>query len=314
MDLVLPELALSIWVAEILFGWPSWVHERIRHPVVWIGALVNRLDDAWNRPHDTIDQRRRAGLLCTLVVIGATVLVAMLISQALPDTLPGYAIEALVGSSLLASRSLDKHVRAVAIPLAAGNLASARVAVACIVGRDCTTLDEQGISRAALESLAENASDGVVAPLFWCVLLGLPGLAAYKAINTLDSMIGHRTSRHEEFGRFSARLDDLVNLVPARITAALMIVAGGIRAQPGAVMREARLHRSPNAGWPESAAARTLGVRLSGPREYAGVRANEPWLNPQGRDPEHSDLLAGLWLYRRALLFGVLVLAAVACV
>ncbi|MCB1376708.1 MAG: cobalamin biosynthesis protein, partial [Rhodobacteraceae bacterium] len=168
----------------------------------------------------------------------------------------------------------------VARRLAENDLVQARQEVAKIVGRKTNALDMQGVSRAALESLAENASDGVVAPLFWGVLFGLPGIAGYKAINTLDSMIGHRTPRHAEFGRVAARLDDLANWLPARLTAGLFALACG---RPGQVARilaaDARRHRSPNAGWPEAAMAGAVGVRLSGPRIYGAVVAEEPWLN-----------------------------------
>ena len=188
---------------------------------------------------------------------------------------------------------------------------AAKRAVAMIVGRD---LDDRPapIARAALESLAENASDGIVAPVFWAAVAGLPGIAAYKAINTLDSMIGHRSERHALFGRVAARLDDLVNLPASRLTALLFLLA----APPNkgrvwrVIRRDARRHRSPNAGWPEAAMAGALDVRLSGPRRYHGVESPEPWLNETARDPAPRDLTAGLRLYRRAMLMLGLALAA----
>lgn len=209
----------------------------------------------------------------------------------------------VAGWPLIAARSLHEHVKAIAIPLAAGDLAAARIEVSKIVGRDPYLLDAAGVSRAAIESLAENTSDGIVAPLFWGALLGLPGLAAYKAINTLDSMIGHRTERFAAFGWASARLDDLVNLVPARLTALLFALASS---RPVAALattwRDAGNHRSPNAGWPEAAMAGALGVRLSGPRAYEGSVSHEPWVNAGKRDPTAADILAGLALYRRTIL------------
>ncbi|MFN3526402.1 MAG: adenosylcobinamide-phosphate synthase CbiB, partial [Paracoccus sp. (in: a-proteobacteria)] len=210
---------------------------------------------------------------------------------------------AVLAWPLVAVRSLDDHVRAVARPLAAGDLAGARAATAMIVGRDVTRADEAALARASIESLAENASDGVIAPLFWAAIGGLPGIAAYKAINTLDSMIGHRTPRHEAFGAFAARLDDVANLIPARLTAALLVlVAGrGARRAAGCALSDAGNHRSPNAGWPEAAMAGALGVRLSGPRHYGCRIAPEPWLNGHARDPAAADLFRALRIYRRAV-------------
>jgi adenosylcobinamide-phosphate synthase len=203
----------------------------------------------------------------------------------------------------------------VARPLRTGDLAEARRAVARTVGRDPQRLDEAGVARAALESLAENTSDGVVAPLFWGLLFGLPGIAGYKAINTLDSMIGHRSPRYEDFGRAAARIDDVANLIPARLTGALLaVVAGAARWRRAlAVMRaDARAHRSPNAGWPEAALAGALGVRLSGPRVYGDRIADEPWLNATAPDPGPGDLDRGLGLYLRAMVALAVMLAILA--
>ena len=304
-------LALAAWLVEVALGWPAWLFRRVGHPVTWMGAMIGTLDASWNRAHLAPARRRALGALCACLVVGASACAAGLLAHLLPPTPVGFALEALAASSLLASRSLHEHVGAVAAPLRVGDLAGARVAVSRIVGRDPAALDEAGVARAALESLAENASDGVIAPLFWCVLLGLPGLAAYKAVNTLDSMVGHRTPRHEDFGRFAARLDDAANLVPARLCAALFRLAGGGRADLAGVRSDARAHRSPNAGWPESAMARTLGVRLSGPRGYRGAVAREPWLNAVAPDPQAADLARGLALYRRALALAAAALVAI---
>jgi adenosylcobinamide-phosphate synthase len=215
----------------------------------------------------------------------------------------GALIAGALAWPLVAARSLHAHVAAVARPLAARDLAGARRAVSHIVGRDPERLDAAGVARAALESLAENASDGVVAPLFWGALLGLPGIAGYKAVNTLDSMLGHRTPRLRHFGWAPARIDDLANLIPARL-AGLLIALASLRpgAAFGAMRRDARRHRSPNAGWPEAAMAGALGVRLSGPRVYAERVADEPWLNRAAPDPGAADVTRGLDVYVRALL------------
>lgn len=212
-----------------------------------------------------------------------------------------YSLVQARASSLLASRSLYEHVAAVATALSAGGLVRARSAVSKIVGRDPARLDASGIARASLESLAENASDGVVAPLFWGAIFGLPGIAIYKAINTLDSMIGHKNERYAAFGGFAARLDDIANLIPARLTGVLF-AATSLKGNAFAIMlRDAPRHRSPNAGWPESAMAGGLGVRLSGPRAYGADIADEPWLNSGAGDPDVAAVQRGLRIYIRAM-------------
>ena len=304
---------LLAWAIEAAVGWPRSVYRRIRHPVVWIGWLTTRLDLALNRESFGDGWRTLAGALAASTVIVVTWSVALAVTVLLPDSPPGIAAEALIAASLLASRSLYEHVSAVAESLAADALATAREAVAHIVGRDPDGLDEAGIARAALESLAENASDGVVAPLFWGVLLGLPGIAAYKAINTLDSTIGHRDARYERFGKFAARVDDAANWLPARLTGSLFALAAGKRAAGWGVMwRDARRHRSVNAGWPEAALAGALGVRLSGPRRYGDTVAAEPWLNAGAPDPDAAAMDAGLRLYVRAMLLGAVLLTVAA--
>lgn len=296
-------LSMAVALAvDAAVGWPDAVYRRIGHPVTWIGALIARLDRAWNRESAPEAARRAAGVGAAGVVIAAAVLPALLVQAALPGGWAGAVLTGLLAAPLVAARSLSDHVAAVARPLAVGDLAGARRAVAMIVGRDPAQLDAAGVARAATESLAENASDGVVAPLFWGALLGLPGIAGYKAINTLDSMIGHRTPRHEAFGWASARIDDLANLAPARLTGLLFALLAPGRAATLRLMRaEAPRHRSPNAGWPEAAMAGALGVRLSGPRLYHGRRAEEPWVNGAAPDPTPADLARGLALYRRAM-------------
>ena len=308
---------LLAWAIEAACGWPDGVYRRIRHPVVWIGWLVNRLDQTLNREHLGERARLWAGALASGIVIVVVVVIAWALSRAvtalLPAGPPGIAAEALIAASLLASRSLYEHVAAVASALDAGAVAAAREAVAHIVGRDPEELGEADIARAALESLAENASDALVAPLFWGVLLGLPGIAAYKAVNTLDSMIGHRTARYQRFGQCAARLDDAANWLPARLTGALFALAAGNSANAWRVMRrDAHRHRSVNAGWPEAAVAGALGVRLSGPRRYGGRQTAEPWLNGAAPDPDAHTLAAGLKLYIRAMGLAACALAVAA--
>lgn len=299
-------IALGI---DAAIGWPAWLFLRIGHPVTWAGALIGALEARLNRGGG----RRAKGVLTALVVIGLAGGVPALLVALLPGGWIGTLVAGVLAWPLVAVRSMFQHVAAVADPLQAGDLEEARHAVSMIVGRDPSRLDEAGIARAAIESLAENSSDGIVAPLFWGLVAGLPGIAAYKAINTLDSMIGHRTARYEEFGWASARIDDLVNLIPARLTGLLFAICS---ARPGAAfatMRaDARRHRSPNAGWPEAAMAGALGVRLSGPRVYGDRVAPEPWVNAGAPDPVAGDLARGLGLYRRAMLVLALPLAILA--
>ncbi|MBL3608848.1 adenosylcobinamide-phosphate synthase CbiB [Rhodovulum sulfidophilum] len=292
-------VALAI---EGMAGWPDRLHARIGHPVTWIGALIAALEARLNRPDDAPATRRRLGALAVAVTLAAAVLPAWALVSILPGGWLGTVLTGILAAPLVASRSLFDHVARVAKPLAAGDLAGAREAVSMIVGRDPARLDQAGLARAALESLAENASDGIVAPVFWGVLLGLPGIAGYKAVNTLDSMIGHRNERYEDFGRVAARLDDLVNLLPARLTGALFCLVAGHPARAArTMMRDAGAHRSPNAGWPEAAMAGGLGLRLSGPRIYGDRVSDEPWLNAGAPDPAPGDLWRGLWLYVRAM-------------
>ncbi|WP_334191513.1 adenosylcobinamide-phosphate synthase CbiB [Pararhodobacter sp.] len=294
---------------DAAIGWPDALYRRIGHPVTWIGALITALEARLN--HGAA--RRAKGVLTALLVIGLTGGLAALVLALLPGGWIGTLVAGVLAWPLVAIRSMHQHVAAVARPLAAGDLAGARHAVSMIVGRDPSKLDEAGVARAAVESLAENTSDGIVAPLFWGTVAGLPGIAAYKAINTLDSMIGHRNARYELFGWASARIDDLVNLAPARLTGALFALCS---ARPGAAFRtmakDARHHRSPNAGWPEAAMAGALGIRLSGPRVYGDRVAQEPWVNAGAPDPDAQDLARGLGLYRRAMLVLALPLAILA--
>jgi len=307
-------LAVAMAVDAVL-GWPDVVFARIGHPVTWLGRLIAALDEGCNRETCAPPVRRAAGVVAAagLIALAATVGWAV---QSVVD--PGWGRTILVGLiawPFLALRSLHDHVAAVARPLKAGDLDAARLAVAKIVGRDPALLDEAGVARAAIESLAENTSDGVVAPVFWGALFGLPGIIGYKAVNTLDSMIGHRTARHGQFGWAAARIDDIANFIPARVAGLLFaLIASRPSDALSCMIRDARRHRSVNAGWPEAAMAGGLGARLSGPRVYHGRVAEEPWLNGEARDPGAADIAIGLKLYVRAMivLAGLLVIVALA--
>ena len=300
---------------DALIGWPNWLFARVGHPVTWLGRLINAIDAAWNRTSAPPALRRTAGVAAAVTVIAAAVAVAWAIQSALGSGWMRAVLVGLLAWPLVALRSLHDHVAAVAGPLGAADIAGARSAVSQIVGRDPAMLDDAGIARAAIESLAENASDGIVAPVVWGALFGLPGIVGYKAINTLDSMIGHRTERHEAFGWAAARIDDLANLIPARLTGALFALLAVRRSAAWLCMlRDARRHRSPNAGWPEAAMAGALGVRLSGPRIYHGSTADEPWLNEGARDPQAADIRRALQLYRRAMMLLAAMFAMLALV
>ena len=289
-----------------MVGYPNAVYRLIGHPVTWIGKLITWCDDAGNSGSPS--SRRRYGILTLIVLLVVALLSGFAIAGVLDRLFPGLVSLVLCGviaSTLLAQRSLDAHVLAVAKGLETDGLPGGRAAVAHIVGRETKSLDEAAICRAAIESLAENFSDGVVAPLFWMVVLGLPGALAYKAVNTADSMIGHRTERHEAFGWASARFDDLVNLPASRLSALwLMLAAIPLGLSPAGALRtirnDAGHHRSPNAGWPEAAMAGALGIRLSGPRIYDGVPVDERWVGEGNSDLTAKDIRRALKLYRTA--------------
>jgi adenosylcobinamide-phosphate synthase len=289
-------IVVGALILDAVIGDPDWLWRRLPHPIVLIGRLIDGLDRNLNRERWTPGQRKVAGIAAVAVLVTISGLAGYAIERLLLASPAGPLWVALVGSVFIAQRSLYQHVAEVATAFSAGGLAEARRAVAMIVGRDPAQLDQGGVCRAAIESCAENFSDGVVAPVFWFAVLGLPGLIAYKIINTADSMIGHRSLRHEAFGWAAARLDDLVNLLPARLAGLLFalvapIAGGHISSSLRIMARDASLHRSPNAGRPESAMAGALGLALAGPRRYATHSVDDPFLNPEGRrDAAPSDI------------------------
>ncbi|ATU91166.1 adenosylcobinamide-phosphate synthase CbiB [Phyllobacterium zundukense] len=290
MEINLLILFLAL-LADRYFGDPDWLWEKIPHPVVLFGKAIDLVDKRFNKATNSDYERRRDGFLAMLGLLVLAAVVGWLVHLVLRTISPlGELIEALIVAVFLAQKSLGDHVSRVANALRDEGIIGARRAVSMIVGRDPEVLDDAGVSRAAIESLAENTSDGIIAPAFWYALLGLPGLLAYKMLNTADSMIGHMNDRHRDFGRFAAKLDDVANWIPARLTGLLISAAAWIVHGYDAalrsfnvMMRDARLHRSPNAGWPEAAMAGAIEVALAGPRVYGGVTANEPMLNGAGR-------------------------------
>ncbi|WP_456391351.1 adenosylcobinamide-phosphate synthase CbiB [Profundibacter sp.] len=285
--------ALILLIALLIdgiIGEPKWLWSRIPHPAVLMGRAVGWMDDKFN----TGDKKKQSGILALIALCVVAGIIGILVSN-LPDS---GTFQTLFVAILLAQKSLAQHVTAVAraMRLSTGD---GRMAVARIVGRDTRSMDDSAIARGAIESAAENLSDGVIAPAFWFLLLGLPGLLIYKITNTADSMIGYLAPRHREFGWAAARFDDLVNWIPARITAVLIALTHGAHTKWRAVLRDAPLHRSPNAGWPEAAMAVVLNVALSGPRSYAGEVREFPFVHNEGHHALTANdvdaAVAALW-------------------
>lgn len=313
MTALLAPLALLI---ERVVGYPPPLYAAIRHPVVWMGTLIAWLDARLNQGTN----RRGRGVLVLVVLLAVTALVAGGIASGLRQLPFGWVAEAVLATAFLAQKELARAVRAVVDALDV-SLEAGRLQVSQIVGRDPETLDATGVSRAAVESLAESASDGVIAPLFWLIVGGLPGIALYKAVNTADSMIGHRTDRYRDFGWASARLDDVLNFVPARLTALLLsgaaLLVKDADAERGwtVALRDAHKHESPNAGWPEAAMAGALGFSLGGPRAYDGDVHDLPEFGAGGRrDLGPSDIRRALELYAMMLNLALAASLAVALV
>lgn len=283
-------------ILDALFGEPGWLWRRLPHPAVLMGRAVDWFEARLNNG----PARRLKGAVTVFGLVAMTAIPAALLSHPVFHGI----LEVAGAAILLAQRSLSDHVRAVSAALAR-SLEQGRREVALIVGRDPETLDEAGVARAAVESAAENWSDGVFAPAFWFIIAGLPGIAVYKMVNTADSMIGHRNARYGEFGWAAARLDDALNWVPARLAGLLICMVGGRRKAMRAMLRDAGKHKSPNAGWPEAAVAASLGIRLAGPRIYGGIATDDPYLNAEGRDPavpDINDAVALIWMAWGALL------------
>ena len=285
-----------------LIGWPDLVYRRLSHPVVGMGQIISVLANRLNKPEWSASVRYITGFISLSALLFLLAVACLSVVSVLPSGWAGIVLTAVLVWPFLAAKSLSSHIRAVEMTLQARDLPAARQAVAKIVGRNSSRLDTAGISRAAIESLAENTSDGVTAPLFWGVLFGLPGVVVYKAINTADSMIGYKNETYAAFGWAAARLDDLVNLIPARMTGFIYaLLAKHWRRATQLMLTDAPRHRSPNAGWPEAAVAAALGIRLSGPRHYDGAATRDSWLNETGRDPGPADISLALRLCSRLL-------------
>ncbi|MGB0747614.1 MAG: adenosylcobinamide-phosphate synthase CbiB [Magnetospiraceae bacterium] len=293
-------LLLAALVLDAYLGEMDVIFRRLPHPVVIIGRAIDRLDRKLNRETRGDMDRRVRGLIAVIMILLPCAALGWIIAWLSQHFPFGWAVELTLIVTLIAQRSLYDHVAAVRAGLKTGGLEGGRLAVAKIVGRDPLQLDGHGVARAAIESAAENFSDGVVAPIFWYLLFGLPGLLVYKAVNTLDSMIGHRTPRHQAFGMAAARLDDILNLIPARLAglilccAALFVPKGNPVKALTTMLRDAGKHRSPNAGWPEGAMAGALGLALAGPRRYREAVVEDPWIGSGRARATPSDIRSAL--------------------
>jgi adenosylcobinamide-phosphate synthase len=299
-----PTILLLALLIDAVVGDPQWLYRAIPHPATVIGQIVGWLDRELNDEDDRPGMRRFWGIVSVVFLLGSALTVGWIVQLVLLAIPLGWIVVAVLMSTLIAQNGLYLHVAAVAEALEDEGLDGGREAVRHIVGRDPEMLDEPGVARASLESLAENLSDGVTAPIFWALLLGLPGILAYKVINTADSMIGHRTERHELFGWAAARLDDLLNYLPARVAAlvlcaaAVVVPGASAHAALQAMRQDARRHRSPNAGWPEAALAGGLGLALAGPRIYDGELVDDAWMNEGGRaEATPADIRRALKLF-----------------
>jgi adenosylcobinamide-phosphate synthase len=304
-----PGWVLAALVLEALVGYPAWLNRRLPHPVVAVGAALDGLERRWNRPTRSERARRVLGVCTVAALVGAALAVGGGLDRVLKAQVWGFPVWLAIATIGLAQKSLHQHVTAVERPLAVSDLASARAAVGRIVGRDVDRLDPSGVSAAAIESLAESFSDGIVAPAFWLLVGGLAGLFAYKVVNTADSMIGHLEPRFRAFGWAAARADDLMNLIPARLAGALIALAGA--GGWGVMVRDAPRHASPNAGWPEAAMAGALRLQLGGPAVYDGEILERPRFGV-GRAAVADDVRRSLIIYRRAcvLLWSMLAVGA----
>ncbi|MGB7317711.1 MAG: adenosylcobinamide-phosphate synthase CbiB [Planktotalea sp.] len=287
-------------VLDAVLGEPRWLWSRLSHPAVMMGNLIGWADRRFN----TGSRQLVKGIAVMCALGGGAVLLGLALGTL------GYVVEIVLAAILIAQKSLVEHVRAVADALRI-NVDRGRQAVAMIVGRDTANMDEPAIARSAIESAAENLSDGVIAPAFWFLIGGLPALLLYKITNTADSMIGYRTPRHQDFGWAAARFDDVLNLIPARLTALMIALGFGLLSQSRDIASEARQHRSPNAGWPEAAMARALNVALSGPRSYDGAMRDFPFVNATARKSIGADDIdaATRALWRTWGIFGAMLFA-----
>ena len=309
-------LVLLAMAIDAIIGDPNWLYRNIPHPIAAIGSMINQLDLLLNRPQWKNLTRKILGILFIITVLSVAGGIGWSIQIGLTLIELGQWPEAIVVSIFLAQNSLYRHVKNVAEAIVSDGLDAARVSVSHIVGRDPASLDESAICRASIESLSENFSDGVIAPIFWYLIAGIPGILIYKTLNTADSMVGHLNDKYTHFGWASARLDDVANFIPARLTALLIFLtamiipsAQGFKALESC-LRDANRHRSVNAGWPEAAMAGALNIRIAGPRVYNGIVVNSPWMGDGNPDLRSNDINQALQLYFAANILNAVILGS----
>ena len=304
-------LALAM---DAIIGDPNWLYRRIPHPIAAIGCMMNQLDLFLNRPQVKNPTKKILGVLFIIIALSVAGIIGWGMQTGLKLMEFGQLLEAILVSIFLAQNSLYRHVRNVAQALVSDGLDAARLSVSHIVGRDPATLDDSGVCRASIESLSENFSDGVIAPVFWYLIAGMPGILMYKTLNTADSMVGHLSPKYKYFGWASARLDDVANFIPARLTALLIfLTALIIPSTKGfkslrSCLTYANRHRSTNAGWPEAAMAGALDIRIAGPRVYNGIVVNDPWMGDGNPNLRTNDINRALKLYFSSNIINALIL------
>ena len=304
-------LALAM---DAIIGDPNWLYRKIPHPIAAIGCMMNQLDLFLNRPQVKNPTKKILGVLFIIIALSVAGIIGWGMQTGLKLMEFGQLLEAILVSIFLAQNSLYRHVRNVAQALVSDGLDAARLSVSHIVGRDPATLDDSGVCRASIESLSENFSDGVIAPVFWYLIAGIPGILMYKTLNTADSMVGHLSPKYRYFGWASARLDDVANFIPARLTALLIfLTALIIPSTKGfkslrSCLTYAKRHRSTNAGWPEAAMAGALDIRIAGPRVYNGIVVNDPWMGDGNPNLRTNDIYRALKLYFSSNIINALIL------
>ena len=304
-------LALAM---DAIIGDPNWLYRKIPHPIAAIGCMMNQLDLFLNRPQVKNPTKKILGVLFIIIALSVAGIIGWGMQTGLKLMEFGQLLEAILVSIFLAQNSLYRHVRNVAQALVSDGLDAARLSVSHIVGRDPAALDESGVCRASIESLSENFSDGVIAPVFWYLIAGMPGILMYKTLNTADSMVGHLSPKYRYFGWASAKLDDVANFIPARLTALLIfLTALIIPSTKGfkslrSCLTYANRHRSTNAGWPEAAMAGALDIRIAGPRVYNGIVVNDPWMGDGNPNLRTNDINRALKLYFSSNIINALIL------
>jgi len=308
MENILLLLLVGIFL-EICLGWPNILLKNIGHPVIWIGSLINLFDIKLNKKAYTYQTRKIFGFVTLIFTTLATVFFFKIIANILQNLFFVEFIYIILIWSLMCSRSLYNHIIQIANDLEKNDVIKAKKSLSKVVGRDTTNLRKKGIIRASLESLSESTSDGIVAPIFWYFLFGIYGLIIFKTINTLDSMIGYKSKKYLAYGYASAKIDDILNIIPSRLTGLIFVILSSKPKNTFKIMtKNASKSNSPNAGWPESAFAGALSIRLGGPKTYSGISNKNKWLNGECNNPTINDFHEGIKLYLKSVTFIIFII------